>query len=416
MSHLLLITNSFPVSGYTEDAFIWPELNALHRHFDSITIIPNHIDKEHLKQDIEENELFSVDSEYILTGRSKSTLYLLKYLFHKHVIKAIIKDRKSITSRLKLYSLLAFYHNAYSFKQWLKHKYFTKQHPEYVIYTFWFHANTTGVALLPSNIDVKCITRAHRYDIFDDQVVYRSHYFRDLTLSKIKSVFVCSKDGSNYIKRGFPQFSNKIKVSYLGSTKLYGGLSNTSDNLNEMTFLSCSRCHPVKRISLIYKFLSHLSSCYPNIKIQWIHVGDGEELEIVEKAVKEWCPINFHPQLIGAMANTDVQKLYLKQPVDWFITLSSSEGLPISICESLSYGVPVIATAVGGIPEIINDKVGILLQEPTEIETFIENISKYISSKEAYMELRKNAATQWAAYFNAKILRETFAREISQMS
>lgn len=66
MSHLLLITNCFPVSGYTEDAFIMPELEALYRHFDSITIIPDHVEKEHLKQQFIGNNLFTVDSEYML--------------------------------------------------------------------------------------------------------------------------------------------------------------------------------------------------------------------------------------------------------------------------------------------------------------------------------------------------------------
>lgn len=270
------------------------------------------------------------------------------------------------------------------------------------------------MALLPSDIHVKCITRAHRYDIFDDQVVYRSHYFRKLTLSKLESVFVCSKDGSNYIRRYFPQFKDKIKVSYLGSTKLYDVLSEASSNSNEITFLSCSRCHPVKRVPLIYVFLSHLAYRYPNFEFKWIHVGDGEELKSVEEAIRNRCPANFHPQLVGAMANARVQELYVKETIDWFITLSSSEGLPISICEALSYGVPVITTAVGGIPEIVNERVGILLEEPTEIETFISRISKYIDCRKAFMQLRSNAATQWAEYFNADTLREQFAREISQ--
>lgn len=69
MSHLLLITNCFPVSGYTEDAFIWPELEALHRYFESITIIPDHVEQEHLKRQPVESDLFTVDSEYMLKYR-----------------------------------------------------------------------------------------------------------------------------------------------------------------------------------------------------------------------------------------------------------------------------------------------------------------------------------------------------------
>lgn len=66
MSHLLMITNCFPVSGYTEDAFIWPELEALRRHFESITIIPDHVEQEHLKRQPVKCDLFTVDGEYML--------------------------------------------------------------------------------------------------------------------------------------------------------------------------------------------------------------------------------------------------------------------------------------------------------------------------------------------------------------
>lgn len=165
---------------------------------------------------------------------------------------------------------------------------------------------------------------------------------------------------------------------------------------------------------LIYTFLSHLAYRFPRLEIKWIHVGDGEEFEIIKGQIDKRKPENFTVQLIGAIPNKDVQNFYLAQPIDCFITLSSSEGIPISICEALSYGVPVIATAVGGIPEIVSDKVGILLQEPTEIETFIIEISKYINDREAYYKLRKNAAAHWQQHFDAERLREKFAADISQ--
>lgn len=272
-------------------------------------------------------------------GGGKSLLCLLRYLLHKPIIKSIIRDRKFITSRLKLYSLLAFYHNAYSFKQWLLNKYFSKDHPEYVIYTFWFHANTTAVALFPKGIKVKCITRAHRYDIYDNQVIYRSHYLREMTLSKLAEVYVVSQNGTTYLQDGYPRFASKIKTTYLGSTKFFNGFSHPNQNLKRLTFLSVSRLHPVKRVPLIYTFLSHLAYRFPRLEIKWIHVGDGEEFEIIKGQIDKRKPENFTVQLIGAIPNKDVQNLYLAQPIDWFITLSSSEGIPISICEALSYGV-----------------------------------------------------------------------------
>lgn len=308
---------------------------------------------------------------------------------------------------------MLFYHNAYTFKQWLKQKYFKPGHPEYVIYTFWFHANTLGAAMLANSENVRIVTRAHGYDIFDERIIFRSHYLRNFSLSKIEKVFVCSQTGAEYIKNFYCQYAHKIKTSYLGTTKLFDGFAIPNENLSNLTFLSVSRVHPIKRVPLIYTFLSHLACRYPNIEFEWIHIGDGEEFSKVEKKIRTRKPNNLTPRLFGSLANEVVQEIYLRQPIDWFIHLSSSEGLGLALVEALSYGVPVIATNVGGVHEVVSENVGILLDEPTAIETFIIKISEFITDRSAYLELRRNAVTHWQELFDARHLRNDFVKEIS---
>ncbi len=55
------------------------------------------------------------------------------------------------------------------------------------------------------------------------------------------------------------------------------------------------------------------------------------------------------------------KKVELLNWADVFILPSRNEGLPISILEAMSYGMPIISTPVGGIPEVVDDKNGILV-------------------------------------------------------
>ena len=66
---------------------------------------------------------------------------------------------------------------------------------------------------------------------------------------------------------------------------------------------------------------------------------------------------------------------------DVYILPSYNEGLPISILEAMSYGMPIISTPVGGIPEVVNAENGVLVK-PGNIDDIYNAISKYIGEKD----------------------------------
>jgi glycosyltransferase involved in cell wall biosynthesis len=45
-----------------------------------------------------------------------------------------------------------------------------------------------------------------------------------------------------------------------------------------------------------------------------------------------------------------------------FISLSAAEGLPVSVMEAISFGIPVVAAAVSGVPEIVTPDTGVLVE------------------------------------------------------
>jgi colanic acid/amylovoran biosynthesis glycosyltransferase len=49
---------------------------------------------------------------------------------------------------------------------------------------------------------------------------------------------------------------------------------------------------------------------------------------------------------------------YTTNHIALFLSLSSREGLPVSLMEAISCGIPLLATTVGGVSEVVNENTG----------------------------------------------------------
>jgi glycosyltransferase involved in cell wall biosynthesis len=91
-------------------------------------------------------------------------------------------------------------------------------------------------------------------------------------------------------------------------------------------------------------------------KCQWILIGDGPNLEIIKKLVRE----QGLEKYIKILPPTNEDWKYLKA-FDYFVLPSVKEGLPYTILEAGLAQIPIVATKVGGLPEIITQgKTGLL--------------------------------------------------------
>ena len=93
--------------------------------------------------------------------------------------------------------------------------------------------------------------------------------------------------------------------------------------------------------------------------VRWVHLGDGPERHRVEEAAALDGALRW--ELVGQLDNREVLSFYERHHVDALLSLSLSEGLPVSMMEAQSYGIPVVACTVQGVPEIVNEDTGILV-------------------------------------------------------
>ena len=76
----------------------------------------------------------------------------------------------------------------------------------------------------------------------------------------------------------------------------------------------------------------------------------------------------------------------------------------INLLEALSYGVPVIATAVGGIPEMLQNTGNILLPKYPSVEQIVLQIRNLYAKDSIFMEkIRRENIYRWNEWFNEEV-------------
>jgi glycosyltransferase involved in cell wall biosynthesis len=165
--------------------------------------------------------------------------------------------------------------------------------------------------------------------------------------------------------------------------------------------VSCSNLIPLKRIDLIIYALEQVRS---EKEIHWLHFGDGilrKELEnLAASRIGNLNRIHFN--FMGHYPNEKLKEYYRSNKIDLFINTSSTEGLPVSIMEAQSYGIPVIATDVGGVNEIVIPGTGELLPVDFKPEILAGMIQHYSDlPEEEEKKIRMSAISNWKLNFNA---------------
>ena len=128
-------------------------------------------------------------------------------------------------------------------------------------------------------------------------------------------------------------------------------------------------------------------------------------------------PKNVSYAFRGHFANYDLMQIYQKTPYHFFVNVSSSEGLPVSIMEAMSFGIPCIATDVGGTCEIVTDRRnGFLLRSDFPPSDLAKILTLYASAEpSSYDQLRKNARGDWELGFSARNNYHRFVHQLSTL-
>ena len=178
--------------------------------------------------------------------------------------------------------------------------------------------------------------------------------------------------------------------------------------------VSCAMIYPNKRIDLLIRSLALIDQ----FEVDWEHFGeaydpkDFTELKQLADELLTAKP-NVHFDIPGFRSNEEVFNYYSENNVDLLVNLSESEGVPVSFMECLSFGVPVMATKVGGVAEIVTPDNGFLLSPNPSPEEIAQRLKDYYySSTNEKLKLRENAFKMWKERYDADVNYQQLISEI----
>lgn len=385
--HLYIFTDGYPY-GKGEKPFIDPEISFLSQYYD-ISIVSAADEK--LTKERRYTSVVPDSVRVIWCGKRRLRFRIAGYLSMffteegREELGRIWREKASARTRL-LRSLASFFYYGISFD--LVHQFkragIFDDPEDSILYSFWFGRCALALALEKKDYEnAHFISRIHGYELYNHRALFGRQpfqWFKEQECDAI--VFASERARQCYEEENHCPEDNRHLLNRLGAT--FTKPENSSAGDGPFTVVSCSNVIPLKRLDLIALALKETER-----DIRWFHFGDGPEMDKIKKLAM--APnVDFNP--VGHVGNATIKDFYAKNHVDLFITTSRTEGgCPVAVSEALSFGIPIIGTCVGGIPEQIDGN-GVLLPANPDVEMVKEAILRFMDMPEDQHEsMRKRS-------------------------
>lgn len=416
---LFLFTKKFPYGH--QETYLFDELPYLIEKFNKLIIVPydeyEYNDDKNRINDVKGVDIFKINKKvktFSLLQKLKREIAIIS-IVGEEIINGREKKKHIVRYRSICAQLRHAFSNAAILEDYLSD--ITEKNQKIIFYNYWLHRGVIISAFIKKRLSnhMKIVSRAHAYDLYHNDWLKMLNIKTDMFLPfeyfKINScdhIFSISSHGLSHFQKLYGQFSSKFSIARLG----------VKDNLKQSDFVefsdvkiivSCSAIDYRKRVYMMPEILSKL-----DFKFKWIHIGGGSidniekvETEIRKYNLKEVC------ELKGLMAHPQIIELYQTLKIDYFFNLSIAEGIPVSLMEAASFGIPMIATNTIGNPEIVNNENGFLIDVNFNSSDIAEKINRYNFDTENIKYKRNMSRQMFLSNYNASKNYKEFASLLS---
>jgi glycosyltransferase involved in cell wall biosynthesis len=198
---------------------------------------------------------------------------------------------------------------------------------------------------------------------------------------------------------------SKIKVIYngisLNSLHFTPNISQWNLPPRRTVVGTVARMAPQKGLSVLLQAAEQLLRKYRNI--HFILAGDGPLKDSLMEQVRS---LSMENRFTFTGAVNNISTIYAA--MDIFVLSSLTEGLPLSLLEAMAFSLPVVASAVGGVPEVIEHGVSGLLVAPGNATELAHGIAYLLDNPGRAGEMGKKAHQRVVQHFDAsKMVEQT---------
>lgn len=321
-----------------------------------------------------------------LAIKSKKITFFIIYL------KYILRAKKTIKKYVKLKSDAAviIFHDIFSCSEYLKQQ---EKNNKKIILVLHTNGDTF------KQIDI----------YYNNQSKETKKYLKNLEEEVIKKVdkivFVSEKSLIVFTEK-YKEYNNKCTYIYNGVVDI---LEKNKISFEEkpIKFICVGTINERKGQKLIFNTVKKLEKKLED-KVVFYIVGGGPEYSRYKNLVEKF---NLEKIIKVLGEREDVEALLKQSHI--FILPSYDEGLPIAIIEAMRAGLPIIATKVGGIPEmILNGREGYLINP---IEDDIEDIlNQVLDNKIALEKLSYFSRQKYEEQFSLEVMIKKYAEVINE--
>ena len=313
------------------------------------------------------------------TGGAEIVLYNLVKNINKKKIETVVVSiipiaeigKKIQNSGIRVLSLNAkFKYNPFIFFKLIS---ILKKEKPQILHSFLFHSILLG----------RIVGRICKVPIIISSIhsEYIGGFLRNRLLQITDSlddvVTIVSQKASETMLKSKTASANKLLVIYNGIdlNKFIFQDKKTREEIrkelnlkkDDKVLISIGRLFKAKGYPYLIEAIKILKSKYPDIKL--LIIGEGEEKNKLETQIRG---LNLEKNIFLLGRKENVSN-YLNAS-DIFVLASLWEGFGLAIVEAMACGLPVITTNVGGIPEIIKDKISGLLVNPKDFKILAQKI------------------------------------------